>query len=409
MAETAIETVLQEIKGARNDITTATTQLTALREAKAQEEKDQPDADALFAKWQEQQSEKLDEILPALLAKHMPAGGRPGDLGSSEAEKAHPFKSFGDFLYRAKAREMPTWQEKAWGGGGADGGYLLPEEYRAELFSMPLEDEIVRPRARIIPMTTDTVKFPSVDQSTQASSLFGGVICYWPDMATAITDKEPKFKQIELDVVKCAAATLPPYEVTADSNIGVQSLLGEMLGEAVRYTEDEAFLISVAAGQPTGIKEASCAVVVNRAVAGQVATADIANMYAAGILRGGGSVWLINQTVIPQLIGLKGGNSENIFQLNLANGLPMSLLGLPIIVTEKIPALGTKGDVMLANFSFYLVGDRNDTRVEWSSHVKFLEDQLALKVVDRIDGQPWLASPYTPRKGTALSPFVVLN
>jgi hypothetical protein len=26
-----------------------------------------------------------------------------------------------------------------------------------------------------------------------------------------------------------------------------------------------------------------------------------------------------------------------------------------------------------------------------------------------VDGKPWMASTYTPRKGTALSPFVILN
>lgn len=398
----AIEAVLEEIKSTRDDITEATRLLAELRERKDAEAKDLPDPDALW----EQFREKMDEALPALIAKHAPPAGR--DL-ITEPAKTHPFKSFGDFLYRAKTKDMPEYEGKAWGAGGADGGYLIPEDYRGELFSMPLEDEIVRPRARVVPVATDITKFPAVDQSNQSASLFGGVIAYWIDMATAITDKEPKFRQITLEVEKLAAATLPPYEIVADSNIGVQSLLGQMLAEAIRYTQDEAFLIGDANAKPQGTLGAPCTIAVNRAGAGAVATADIANMYAAAILRGGGACWIINQTVIPQLIALKGGNNENIFQMNLAAGLPMTLLGLPVLVTEKIPQLGTKGDVQLANFGFYLVADRQDARLEWSTHVKFLEDELAIKVVDRVDGQPWLAAPYTPRKGTPLSPFVVLN
>ena len=40
----------------------------------------------------------------------------------------------------------------------------------------------------------------------------------------------------------------------------------------------------------------------------------------------------------------------------------------------------------------------------------FLKNQLTIRVVKRVDGQPWLNGPITLQDGaTQVSPFVVLN
>ena len=87
-----------------------------------------------------------------------------------------------------------------------------------------------------------------------------------------------------------------------------------------------------------------------------------------------------------------------------------SLLGRPAFATEKVPALGTKGDLSLLDPSYYVVGDRMQIEVAASEHVNFLKNQMTWRVVERIDGQPWLDKPVTLQDGaTQVSPFVVLN
>jgi HK97 family phage major capsid protein len=62
---------------------------------------------------------------------------------------------------------------------------------------------------------------------------------------------------------------------------------------------------------------------------------------------------------------------------------------------------------MLCDFGYYLIGDRQQIRVEESSHFKFQTDQTVWRAVCRVDGKPWLDSPITPRAGgNELSPFV---
>src|SRR6266487_1007021 len=50
------------------------------------------------------------------------------------------------------------------------------DELRSDLLMVSLESSVMRPRATIIPMGTQRVSIPSVDSTTDASSVFGGVV-----------------------------------------------------------------------------------------------------------------------------------------------------------------------------------------------------------------------------------------
>src|SRR5689334_20927214 len=63
----------------------------------------------------------------------------------------------------------------------ADGGFLIPEEFRSELLQLALEGTLVRSRARVIPMSTLTLSIPAIDATSNASSVFGGIVCYWTE------------------------------------------------------------------------------------------------------------------------------------------------------------------------------------------------------------------------------------
>jgi HK97 family phage major capsid protein len=86
------------------------------------------------------------------------------------------------------------------------------------------------------------------------------------------------------------------------------------------------------------------------------------------------------------------------------------MLGLPVNITEKLPALGTKGDLMLIDPSLYVIGDRMMLEIAASEHVNFLKNQMTWRFVQRVDGRPWLESAITLQDAaTQVSPFVALN
>ena len=69
----------------------------------------------------------------------------------------------------------------------------------------------------------------------------------------------------------------------------------------------------------------------------------------------------------------------------------LTLLGRPVIMSEKTPGiLGDKGDLSLVDWSFYLLGIRDNLMIDTSDHVKFTSDQTTVRAIARNDGRPWL-------------------
>lgn len=85
------------------------------------------------------------------------------------------------------------------------------------------------------------------------------------------------------------------------------------------------------------------------------------------------------------------------------------LLTRPVVFTEKLPAAGTKGDILLADFSQYAIGLRQGLSLERSGHAGFTTDETYFRMVTRIDGQGTWKSAVTPKNGNSLSWCVVIE
>ena len=85
----------------------------------------------------------------------------------------------------------------------------------------------------------------------------------------------------------------------------------------------------------------------------------------------------------------------------------MTILGRPVVFTEKAKTVGAAGDISFVDFGYYLIGDRQVMTASSSPHFKFQSDKTAYRIIERVDGRPWLQSAITPQTGsTTLSPFV---
>jgi HK97 family phage major capsid protein len=108
-----------------------------------------------------------------------------------------------------------------------------------------------------------------------------------------------------------------------------------------------------------------------------------------------------------------GTGGSAIWLNNGANGPPATILGRPVIFTEKVPTIGGAGsgkDISFIDFGYYLIGDRMQMRAESSPHFHFSTDQTTFRIIERVDGRGWLMSALTPANSTTtLSPFVTLG
>jgi HK97 family phage major capsid protein len=89
----------------------------------------------------------------------------------------------------------------------------------------------------------------------------------------------------------------------------------------------------------------------------------------------------------------------------------MSLAGIPLLPIEQCPAVGTKGDLILADCSQYALGDRGETKSAEIIYVRFENHERMLKFWYECDGRSIWKDPVSPlRDGTdTLSPFIVLE
>ncbi|HEY0638395.1 MAG TPA: phage major capsid protein [Pseudonocardiaceae bacterium] len=300
----------------------------------------------------------------------------------------------------------------------SDGGFLVPEEFRAELLRVSLESAVVRPRARVIPMATATIKMPIIESASNAASVFGGIVGYWTEEQGQLVASSMKFGAVKLDANKLTAYTEIPNELLNDSAISVAAMLDADFPAALAWFEDTAFMRGTGAGEPLGWLHAGNKARINVAKeAGQAANTilweNVVKMFARMLPSSiGRSVWIANLNTMPQLatmamsVGTGGGP---IWVQNGADGMPLTILGRPIIFTEKAETLGTSGDLNFVDLSYYLIGDRQQMSAMTSEHFKFNVDTQAYRVISRVDGRPWLRQAITPQKGAeTLSPFVSL-
>lgn len=305
-------------------------------------------------------------------------------------------------------------------GVGADGGFLVPVQQMSELLAASAETAIVRPRATVIPMARREMTMPVLDQTTTTAGqphFFGGIQTYWQEEASQISQSDPQFRNIRLVAHSLVGYTRVSEELLADSAIGLEAFLRSNMGfaGAMTWTEEEAFINGTGAGQPLGVLNAGVTSSVARAAQTVVSYEDLLDMEAQLYSPTNNAVWMISQSQKAEIMKMTGpsGNPSYVYRPSAVAGEPATLLGRPVhFMLDHMPIRGTTtaGDVMLADWNFYLIGDRMQITVDSTDQERWRFNQVSWKVTARLDGQPWLSAALTSDDGTtSVSPFVILG
>lgn len=301
----------------------------------------------------------------------------------------------------------------------ADGGFLIPENLRSGILEVALETSVVRPRAQVIPMDSLRVPIPMIDVTSQVSSIFGGVVCYWTEEAASLVESQATFGRVVLDAKKLTGYAEVPNELLADAP-AFSSFFDTIFPRAIAWYEDVAFMTGTGVGEPLGF--VNCPASVQVAVESNQATKtivweNVVKMYARMLPTAlGNAVWICSIDTFPELatmalsVGTGGGPvwMGNYTDPGKATP-PVTILGRPVHFTEKTPVLGTTGDISFVDLSYYLIGDRQMMQASSSEHYRFQSDKTAFRAIERLDGRPWIQSSIVPHNaGPNISPFVQL-
>jgi HK97 family phage major capsid protein len=302
-------------------------------------------------------------------------------------------------------------------GTGSGGGYSVPDGVLAPWWNTAIEGAIVMPRATIWPMTSDTRSVPAVDMMDRTSDV-GGFSIAWKAEAATGDYQTIKLRRVKLNARKGMILAEASNELIADG-VGLGEQLNNSLALGMRYGLDQNFLFGAGGAEPLGVLHANAgATIAVTKEAGQAAAtivyANILKMFSRLTPASyGAAVWVAHISTIPQLMTMSvtvgtGGSVVPALTQD-ANG-NFRLLTIPLIFSEKMKPVGTRGDILLADFSQYFVGLRKDVTIEQSAHVGFTRDTNTYRVSLRMDGQPNIQAPYQPpNSADTISPFVTLE
>jgi HK97 family phage major capsid protein len=362
-------------------------------------------------------------------------GSKPGEFGEFLHGVFHDMMPGGDKNFAKKTLER--FGTKAYTGGqvikaalaessGTTGGYTVPPQFATNIMELMVEESILEPRCNVIPMTSATYQYPSVDYTTVrpvgSSPFLAGITAYWGPEAALRKESEPTFRQIELKSNELSFFAVASNTVIADSVISIEGLLTKLFSQAIPWYLEYAYLQGTGAGQPLGVLQSPALITVTRNTTVTVKWADVANMLAKMVRLNprASLVWMIQNTVIPSLLTMVDGGGRPVFtplDMSVVPGIkgegPQAfgmMYGHPVFITEKLPKVGTTGDILLIDAGLYLVGKRQEIEIQVSPHVYFLNNQMVWRIIYRGDGQPELNSFITLQDGvTTLSPFVCLS
>jgi HK97 family phage major capsid protein len=302
----------------------------------------------------------------------------------------------------------------------SEGGYLIPEELRAEVLSVSLEEAVVRPKAQVVPLTTGKMKWPVVDFTTEVGEVFGGIVMSWLDEGQTIPATSATFAALELTAHKLGGLATLPNELVRNAP-ALEAWLRQNLPGAVMHFEDLGFLKGNGVKKPLGALHADnpALIVVADEGAGQTSGITWINVLAmlARLLPDSfaNAEWVITPDALPEIFTMAlpvgtGGSAVMVGEGTGSQRLPTSMLGIPITWSRKAPAvLGTQGDISLVDNSKYVIGDNMAISLDTSEHSGFRSDTTDFRVITAVDGQPGLISALTPENnGPSLSAWVQL-
>lgn len=350
------------------------------------------------------------------------------DETDKKAEK--PWRSFGEQLKAVAVGAMEPYRmderlkaQKAILGAneqqGSEGGYLVQTDFAQELMTIVHQESAVASRCRRIPIGANSngLKINAVDETNRSTGRWGGIQGYWVSEGGSITASQPKFRQMNMELHKLAAAVYATEELLSDAT-ALGSVIQQAASEEMAFMLGDSIFNGNGAGKPIGILNGAALVSVSKEAGQPAATLQFENitkmwsrMWAPSRANG---VWFINQDIEPQLLGMDfpvgtGGVPAYLPPGGLSQSPYGTLMGRPVIPTEFNQTLGTVGDIVFADLSQYLLIDKSGVQQASSMHVQFLTDQMVFRFTYRVDGQPTWYRALTPAKGTAtLSPFVAL-
>ena len=271
-------------------------------------------------------------------------------------------------------------------GTGSAGGFIVPEEWAAEVNRIVEDFGLIPKLSRRYPMRHDTLRVPRLSSSVTVS---------YPGEGSAGTASQPVFAEVNLLSKTLVGLTAMTNELLEDANVDVVQLLTELFAEAIAGEADKQGLAG--SGSPfTGILSDAGVTVVTAPTGddtfAEAASPDnlrdlIANVKPWALQ---GSAFIMHREVWA-IVQKKKASTGGDYFISAANpvlagiagqGFPMAtvgtLWGYPVYLSDKMPnvtAVSTKF-IIFGNLKHLYWGVRKELSLTISEHATVGADNL---------------------------------
>lgn len=323
--------------------------------------------------------------------------------------------------------------------GGPTYGFLVKPEWSNSVFRIPIEESVIEGAAFEVPVGKALdFNWPALDQYKAPvagqSAAYAGFQLFRKGEITQRTYSDGALSEINYKITDLTAFTTLSRDLIADSYIGIDAMLQQVLGQAFQWKKDFEYINANGIGCPVGFLQANALLTQTRGTASHIEYEDIVGMMSKlHPACWSGARWVTNVACLPDLVSIKNHAGNLVYQPNslIAQYMRPSVMGepgpysmttfraqgmlegLPVYFTEKVPVLGTKGDLSLIHPGSYGIATRSGLEIGLSEHFLFDTDTIAYRFKLRNDGKPLWRAPYIQSDGgnttaTKVSPFVTL-
>ncbi len=356
-------------------------------------------------------------------AQPLPGGGESQDKGG----EARPFRSLGEQLQAVvnaakthvvdkRLLQVNNAVQGANEGTGADGGFAVQEDFAGSILETAVStgDILSRVDSYTVGANSNAARWLMVDETDVSASVFGGVQMYWAAEGATVAASRPKFKELKLDLEKMMGFAYATDELLQDAAF-MTGFFGSAFTLAANRLLEDAIISGDGSGKPTGILNSGALVAVDAEAgqaAGTVNARNILKMWSRALTSGRRNmVWMMHPDLEDQLPQLMLGDKLIWMpEGGISGGQYQTILGRPVLFNDNCQAMGTKGDVLLADLKQYMLLKKGTAKQDWSMHVEFLTDQMCFRMVLRCNGTPKVTAPITLKNSDRTrSPFVTLG
>jgi HK97 family phage major capsid protein len=277
---------------------------------------------------------------------------------------------------------------------GPDGGFAVQKDFAGMMMETAVTTGNVLPLVDRyeVGAGSNGVKWVEIDETSVATTVFGGVQTYWRAEAGTVTAKKPTLIEKKMDLETLMGVAYATYELDQDTNF-VSQLYSRAFTTAIQRELENAIINGNGAGKPLGFLTGANLVSVSKESGQAAATVlweNIVKMYNRQLNKNK-AVWLMHPDVQQQIDFLSfpvGVGGVPVYLPASSVGTVPSLKGRPIVENDNCATLGTVVDINFVDLSEYMLITKGGVAADTSIHVQFLAAENCFRFIFRANGMP---------------------